>query len=333
MASQKNILNFFKPLSVKRPLSTVINDLDPPTKKIKDENNGKETDAPSPVNLSSSTAGGTNKNSPYFQKYLQAKIKLISRRYPALHPNIGETWFDALAPEFGKPYFLKIYFYIQEFQSSITETSKLRFLIHLFPQLSQFLTAERQSHTIFPPEEEVWTWTHKCSVNEVKVVILGQDPYHNPRLCFSVQKGVPPPPSLLNMYKELQRDIPGFVAPKHGNLTGWAKQGVLLLNACLTVRAHNANSHKDKGWEQLTDAVVKYISDNNRGVVFLLWGSYAQKKAAAVDKKKHHLLMSTHPSPLSAHRGFLGCGHFSRCNELLKNQNKKAIDWGDLHEE
>ncbi|XP_069691832.1 uracil-DNA glycosylase-like isoform X1 [Periplaneta americana] len=300
MACQKNIMNFFKPVAVKRPLSNIVDNDTNKKPKVENVNETLEADKCKEV----------NKNSPFFSKYIQAKIKLTSKRFPALHPNIGESWFEALSSEFGKPYFKK---------------------------LSEFLAKERASNTVYPPEHQVWTWTHTCHISKVKVVILGQDPYHNPRqahgLCFSVSAGVPPPPSLLNMYKELERDIPGFQTPRHGNLIGWARQGVLLLNACLTVRAHNANSHKDQGWENLTDAVVKYISDNSRNVVFLLWGSYAQKKAASVDKKKHHLLMSTHPSPLSAHRGFLGCGHFSRCNELLKEKGKKPIDWGDLPEE
>ncbi|MPC37823.1 Uracil-DNA glycosylase [Portunus trituberculatus] len=132
------------------------------------------------------------------------------------------------------------------------------------------------------------------------------------------------------MYKELEADIPGFVRPSHGFLLGWAKQGVLLLNACLTVQAHQANSHKDKGWEKFTDAVIRTVSQRNRGVVFLLWGSYAQKKAAVVDKKQHHLLNAPHPSPLSAHRGFFGCHHFSKCNQLLQAAGKKPIDWSYL---
>ncbi|XP_021919941.1 uracil-DNA glycosylase-like isoform X2 [Zootermopsis nevadensis] len=270
MSCQKKILNFFKPLSPKRPLLNVTDNIEnQPNKKLKPEPdiNGQREDF---------TSGGNNKeivgNSPFFYSYVRAKIKLTSKRFPALHTNIGETWFQALSPEFGKPYFAK---------------------------LSQFLVAERASHTVYPPEDQVWTWTHMCPVSQVKVVILGQDPYHNPQqahgLCFSVPARVPPPPSLLNMYKELSRDIPGFEAPNHGNLIGWARQGVLLLNACLTVRAHNANSHKDQGWEQLTDAVVKHISDNSRGVIFLLWGSYAQKRAAAVDKT----VLQQQPGPRS----------------------------------
>uniref|UniRef100_A0A8C1N0S0 Uracil-DNA glycosylase n=1 Tax=Cyprinus carpio TaxID=7962 RepID=A0A8C1N0S0_CYPCA len=223
-------------------------------------------------------------------------------------PNgIGESWKKALNAEFGKPYF------------------KL---------LMSFVAEERQKHTIYPPENEVFTWTQTCDIKDVKVVILGQDPYHGPNqahgLCFSVQRPVPPPPSLVNIFKELASDIEGFEHPGHGDLTGWAKQGVLLLNAVLTVRAHQANSHKDKGWETFTDAVIHWLSTNMQGLVFILWGSYAQKKGAAIDKKRHHVLQTVHPSPLSAHRGFFGCKHFSKTNELLKKSGKKPIDWKAL---
>lgn len=174
------------------------------------------------------------------------------------------------------------------------------------------------------------------SIEDIRVVILGQDPYHGTGqahgLCFSVQPGISPPPSLVNMYKELEADIDGFTRPsdKGGYLAGWADQGVLLLNAVLTVRSGAANSHKDKGWEKLTDAVIKWISKNRSDVIFLLWGTYAQKKAAMVDSGKHHLLKSVHPSPLSAHRGFLGCKHFSQCNQILEKMNKEPIDWTKL---
>ncbi|XP_052412490.1 uracil-DNA glycosylase-like isoform X2 [Carassius gibelio] len=223
-------------------------------------------------------------------------------------PNgIGESWMKALSAEFGKPYF------------------KL---------LMSFVAEERQKHTIYPPENEVFTWTQTCDIKDVKVVILGQDPYHGPNqahgLCFSVQRPVPPPPSLVNIFKELASDIEGFEQPGHGDLTGWAKQGVLLLNAVLTVRAHQANSHKDKGWETFTDAVIHWLSTNMQGLIFILWGSYAQKKGAAIDKKRHNVLQTVHPSPLSAHRGFFGCKHFSKTNELLKKSGKKPIDWKAL---
>uniref|UniRef100_A0A1A8M9J1 Uracil-DNA glycosylase n=1 Tax=Nothobranchius pienaari TaxID=704102 RepID=A0A1A8M9J1_9TELE len=205
---------------------------------------------------------------------------------------------------------------------------------HKEVQLMNFVSEERKRHTVFPPVEHVFTWTQTCGSRDVKVVILGQDPYHGPGqahgLCFSVKRPVPPPPSLENMYKELASDIKGFQHPGHGDLTGWAEQGVLLLNAVLTVRAHQANSHKDKGWEAFTDAVVQWVSTNLEGVVFMLWGSYAQKKGAAINRKRHHVLQAVHPSPLSAHRGFFGCNHFSKANELLKKSGKSPIDWKAL---
>jgi len=293
------ITNFLKPklvtqaaeAGIKRPASEDdINSQSPKQLKTADENGLKL----SPV-----------QEAMVQENRLLAQIKLQAKKTPALHPNIGASWYRALAPEFTKPYFAK---------------------------LSEFVVKERNNHTVYPTEEDVWSWTRYCQIKEVKVVILGQDPYHNPRqahgLCFSVPHGVACPPSLLNMYKELQVDIPGFQPPGHGNLTGWAEQGVLLLNASLTVRAHNANSHKDQGWEQLTDAVIKYLNERLAGVVFLLWGSYAQKKGACISKKKHHVLTSVHPSPLSVHRGFFGCRHFSQANALLKKQGHTPIDWG-----
>ncbi|XP_017269481.1 uracil DNA glycosylase a [Kryptolebias marmoratus] len=222
-------------------------------------------------------------------------------------PEFGESWREELSAEFAKPY---------------------------FKQLMSFVSEERKRHTVYPPAEHVFTWTQTCGIRDVKVVILGQDPYHGPNqahgLCFSVKRPVPPPPSLENMYKELASDIEGFQHPGHGDLTGWAKQGVLLLNAVLTVRAHQANSHKDKGWEVFTDAVVQWLSNNQEGVVFMLWGSYAQKKGAAINRKRHHVLQAVHPSPLSAHRGFFGCRHFSKANELLQKSGKPPIDWNTL---
>ncbi|KAL4646675.1 uracil-DNA glycosylase [Arapaima gigas] len=224
-----------------------------------------------------------------------------------LTDGIGETWRRELSAEFEKPY---------------------------FRNLISFVSEERKKHTVYPPAHQVFTWTQMCSIRDVKVVILGQDPYHGPSqahgLCFSVQKSVPPPPSLVNMYKELASDIEGFRHPGHGDLTGWAKQGVLLLNAVLTVRAHQANSHKDKGWEKFTDAVFQWLSTNLHGIVFILWGSYAQKKGANIDRSRHYVLQGLHPSPLSAHRGFFGCKHFSKTNTLLRAAGKRPIDWTAL---
>uniref|UniRef100_UPI0037E789A8 uracil-DNA glycosylase isoform X1 n=1 Tax=Semicossyphus pulcher TaxID=241346 RepID=UPI0037E789A8 len=230
--------------------------------------------------------------------------KLASAQTP---PGFGQSWRNGLSAEFKKPY---------------------------FKQLMSFVSEERKRHTVYPPAEHVFTWTQMCDIRDVKVVILGQDPYHGPNqahgLCFSVKRPVHPPPSLENMYKELLSDIDGFQHPRHGDLTGWAAQGVLLLNAVLTVRAHQANSHKDKGWETFTDAVVHWLSNNLEGLVFMLWGSYAQKKGAAIDRKRHHVLQAVHPSPLSAHRGFFGCRHFSKANELLQQSGKSPVNWNAL---
>ncbi|XP_050964876.1 uracil DNA glycosylase a isoform X1 [Labeo rohita] len=256
-------------------------------------------DVTSPLSLSPEQLDRISKNKKAALERLSANQTVPS--------GIGESWKKALNAEFGKPY---------------------------FRSLMSFVAEERQKHTIYPPSNEVFTWTQTCNIKDVKVVILGQDPYHGPNqahgLCFSVQRPVPPPPSLVNIFKELASDIEGFEQPGHGDLTGWAKQGVLLLNAVLTVRAHQANSHKDKGWETFTDAVIHWLSTNMQGLVFILWGSYAQKKGAAIDKKRHHVLQTVHPSPLSAHRGFFGCKHFSKTNELLKKSGKKPIDWKAL---
>uniref|UniRef100_A0A8C2G6U0 Uracil-DNA glycosylase n=1 Tax=Cyprinus carpio TaxID=7962 RepID=A0A8C2G6U0_CYPCA len=298
MIGQKSITSFFSPISKKRNLDEILTcpgDARDHEKKLKLERN----DVTSSLSLSPEQLERISKNKKAALERLAAN---------QAEPNgIGESWKKALNAEFGKPYF------------------KL---------LMSFVAEERQKHTIYPPENEVFTWTQTCDIKDVKVVILGQDPYHGPNqahgLCFSVQRPVPPPPSLVNIFKELASDIEGFEHPGHGDLTGWAKQGVLLLNAVLTVRAHQANSHKDKGWETFTDAVIHWLSTNMQGLVFILWGSYAQKKGAAIDKKRHHVLQTVHPSPLSAHRGFFGCKHFSKTNELLKKSGKKPIDWKAL---
>ncbi|KAM6377294.1 uracil-DNA glycosylase isoform 1-T1 [Pluvialis apricaria] len=230
--------------------------------------------------------------------------RLAERNVP---PGFGESWRRQLAGEFSKPYFM---------------------------ELMAFVAEERKRYTVYPPPDQVFTWTQMCDIRDVKVVILGQDPYHGPNqahgLCFSVQKPVPPPPSLENIYKELSTDIEDFTHPGHGDLTGWAKQGVLLLNAVLTVRAHQATSHKERGWEQFTDVVVSWLNKNLHGVVFMLWGAYAQKKGSSIDRKRHHVLQTVHPSPFSVNRGFFGCRHFSKTNELLKKSGKKPIDWRAL---
>ena len=201
-----------------------------------------------------------------------------------------------------------------------------------FQTLIQRVEKARQSGKIvYPPREDVFNALKLTPFENVKVVILGQDPYHGPDqahgLCFSVQHGMATPPSLKNIYKELARDIDGFSIPGHGDLTSWAQQGVLLLNTVLTVEQGNAHSHAKWGWETLTDQIIQAVSDHKQGVVFLLWGSHAQKKGKNIDKSKHYVLNAPHPSPLSAHRGFLGCGHFSKTNTLLREQSESGIIW------
>ena len=185
--------------------------------------------------------------------------------------------------------------------------------------------------TVFPPEQQVFSAFDATPFEQVKVVILGQDPYHGPDqahgLCFSVLPGIKPPPSLANMYKELVQDIEGFSIPDHGYLMPWAEQGVLLLNTVLTVEQGQAHSHKHLGWEKFTDKVIDEINQYREGVVFLLWGAHAQKKGKNIDKTRHHVLHAPHPSPLSAHRGFFGCQHFSKTNTLLTSMGKSPINW------
>lgn len=200
-----------------------------------------------------------------------------------------------------------------------------------FKSLMTFVKEEYSKETCFPPVAEVFNAFNHCAFEDVKVVIIGQDPYHDigqaNGLCFSVNDGIKHPPSLINIFKEIESDL-GISYPLSGNLERWADQGVLLLNATLTVRAHHAGSHQRKGWETFTDAVIKAISEHNQDVIFLLWGGYAKKKSKLIDAKKHHILSSGHPSPLSANRGYwFGNKHFSQTNEILKNLNEKVIIW------
>ena len=219
---------------------------------------------------------------------------------------IDDSWKNLLGAEFSAPY---------------------------MQSLSEFLRVQKQrGKRIYPPGKEIFAAFDHTPVEDVKVVIIGQDPYHGPGqahgLCFSVRDGVPLPPSLVNIYKEIEQDLGlGPMPPGVGCLEAWADQGVLLLNSVLTVEAHRAGSHQGKGWEQFTDAVVDAIATRCTGVVFMLWGSYAQKKGAVVDRKRHCVLTAPHPSPLSAHRGFFGCKHFSQANAYLEQQHKQAIDW------
>ncbi len=218
-----------------------------------------------------------------------------------------------------------------QLESSWQQWLQQEFQLDYMQNLRAFLCAEKNAGKhIYPPGSQIFAAFNATAFNQVKVVILGQDPYHNPGqahgLCFSVLPGISPPPSLLNIYKELQSDI-GFVPPDHGNLTAWAAQGVLLLNAVLTVEQNKAASHQGKGWERFTDKVVSVLNEECEGLVFMLWGSYAQKKGQYIKRSKHLVLESAHPSPLSAYRGFLGNGHFSRTNAWLLQNSKTIIDW------
>ncbi|KAF0130040.1 MAG: uracil-DNA glycosylase [Bacteroidetes bacterium] len=221
----------------------------------------------------------------------------------AVQPVIEESWLEVLRSEFEAPYFLS---------------------------LKSFLVEEKQKYTIFPPGNLIFNAFNTTPLHRVKVVILGQDPYHGPGqahgLCFSVPAGIDIPPSLRNIFKELHSDL-SFQIPNHGNLEKWAREGVLLINATLTVRMSQAGSHQGHGWEIFTDAAIRAISTHSSSVVFLLWGNYAIAKESLIDHEKHLVLKAPHPSPLSASRGFLGCRHFSKTNEYLKKNGREPIDW------
>ena len=199
-----------------------------------------------------------------------------------------------------------------------------------FSRLTRFVKEEYSHNEVYPPGKLIFNAFNSCPFNKVKVVIIGQDPYHEPGqahgLCFSVNDGVQFPPSLQNIFKEIQGDL-GTPAPTSGNLTRWTEQGVLLMNATLTVRAHQAGSHQKRGWEEFTDAAIRHLAEEREHLVFILWGSYAQKKGAVIDRSKHLVLTSAHPSPLSAYRGFFGNGHFSKANEYLLKHGQKPIIW------
>ena len=199
-----------------------------------------------------------------------------------------------------------------------------------FKTIVKKLKKERAQNTIFPTDDLIFNAFNKTPLSKVKVVILGQDPYHGKGqahgLSFSVQNGITVPPSLRNIFKELQQDLK-LTPPENGNLTKWTEQGVLLLNSTLTVREKEAGSHQKIGWEGFTDSVISKLSSKKNGIIFLLWGAFAQKKSVLIDTKKHYILKTTHPSPFSAYRGFLGCKHFSKTNEILTKNNQKPIDW------
>ena len=229
-----------------------------------------------------------------------------------INPVINEEWKGILRDEFSSDYFL---------------------------QLKQFLKQEKSLHVVYPSGNLIFNAFNSTPFSQVKVVLLGQDPYHSFEninnvaiahahgLCFSIPKAAKRiPPSLKNIYKEIQNDL-GYAIPNHGDLTNWAKQGVLMLNATLTVRAHEAGSHQKRGWEQFTDAAIRQLSDKREGLVFLLWGRFAQNKEVLIDTNKHFVLKAAHPSPFSAHNGFFGCQHFSKTNQLLREKGLKEIDW------
>lgn len=220
-----------------------------------------------------------------------------------MNVRIGESWKEKLADEFEKPY---------------------------FSALTQFVRDEYSNNVVYPPARLIFNAFDLCPFDSVKVVIIGQDPYHGPGqahgLCFSVNDGVQFPPSLRNIFTEIHDDL-GKPVPASGNLTRWARQGVLLLNATLTVRQHQAGSHQGKGWEQFTDAVISRLNADRENLVFILWGSYAQRKGAVIDRNRHLVLTSVHPSPLSAYSGFFGNHHFSQANKWLKSHGMGEIDW------
>jgi len=217
-----------------------------------------------------------------------------------------------------------------QIEPSWNKVLKEEFEKSYFKNLTNFVREEYTSKTVYPEPENIFKAFDLCPFDNVKVVMLGQDPYHNPHqahgLCFSVTKGMPKPPSLVNIYKEIQTDIGGDI-PKHGNLEHWANQGVFMLNAILSVVAHQAASHQNKGWETFTDEVIRLISEKKEHVVFLLWGAYAQGKEWMIDENKHLILKASHPSPLSAYRGFLGCEHFSKANKYLKENGLEEVKW------
>ncbi len=222
-------------------------------------------------------------------------------------PQLDPSWFEVIGREFDQPY---------------------------MANLKQFLQEEKAARkVIYPKGSEIFNALNTTPFDQVKVVILGQDPYHGPNqahgLCFSVRKGVRNPPSLQNIYKEIANDL-GIQMPNHGDLTGWAKQGVLLLNATLTVEAHQAGSHQGKGWEEFTDAVIHALNNRRENIVYLLWGSYAQRKGSFINQAQNLVLKSVHPSPLSAHRGFFGNHQFSQTNAYLEQHGVEPIRWGDL---
>ncbi|GJW33591.1 uracil-DNA glycosylase [Tanacetum coccineum] len=295
--------------------SKPITDFFPPSKRAKKTTIGACMNGTTPIKKQEDVGSGLSEEQKArveFNKSLaKAKLNLrvCKQRLSSKDQGLGcllveETWLEALPGEFEKPYTKK---------------------------LSDFVESEMRGPTpIYPPQHLIFNALNTTPFDKVKAVIIGQDPYHGPGqamgLSFSVPEGIKVPSSLMNMYKELQQDL-GCSIPSHGNLERWAVQGVLLLNAVLTVRQHQANSHAKKGWEQFTDSVIETISKKKTGIVFLLWGNYAQAKSRLIDESKHHILKAAHPSGLSAHRGFFGCRHFSGTNRILEKADTAPIDW------
>ncbi|KAJ1650250.1 uracil DNA glycosylase [Dispira simplex] len=301
----RTLQDFFKPTKLPSP-----QDRKGPTRKKIRENDSSSNGVLTPPDNSSTEASQQvvlARPLPKLESLDESLQPLLKLEYDTLDP----SWLRVLCKELTKSYFV---------------------------ELKRFLATEKaQGKSIFPPESDIYSWSRYTPVDQVRVVILGQDPYHNNNqahgLCFSVRKGIRTPPSLVNMYTALQNDYPDFEKPSHGYLASWASQGVLMLNASLTVRAHEANSHSGRGWEKFTDAVVGYINEHKSHVVFMLWGSYAQKKGSGIDKKKHLVLKSVHPSPLSAHRGFFTCHHFKQANEYLVAHSRTPIDWHSVSQD
>jgi len=236
-------------------------------------------------------------------RYYYGIFDIINPIHYQMEVRIEKSWKKILNPEFDKDYFVS---------------------------LTEFVKDEYVKHTVYPPGPLIFNAFEKCPYNKIKAVIIGQDPYHGPGqahgLCFSVKDGVTLPPSLVNIFLEIKNDL-NVQCYKSGNLERWARQGVLLLNATLTVREHSPGSHQNKGWEIFTDEVIRIIAEEKENIVFFLWGSYAQKKGAHINRERHLVLESVHPSPLSANRGFFGNNHFSQCNEFLIFTEQEAIDW------
>lgn len=235
--------------------------------------------------------------------WLRVLLILVAVIFIYMDVKIEQGWKEMLKDEFEKPYFIK---------------------------LTEFVKSEYKTQLVFPPGKEIFNAFNLCPFEMVKVVIIGQDPYHGPEqahgLCFSVREGIVFPPSLRNIFKEIESDLQKPI-PKSGDLSRWAQQGVLLLNATLTVRAHQAGSHQNKGWETFTDEAIKVLSEKKENIVFLLWGAYAQKKGEVIDKSKHLVLESVHPSPLSVMRGFFGNNHFSQTNKFLESKGLSPVNW------